>query len=81
MLSEKLKVDDEKEDEDADKYFDILQAACETKQPKLMDISLEAMKFLIGNFLIIHSFIHLLSYLFYFLYFLIYLFRSCIFTW
>lgn len=53
-LSERLKIDDEKEDEDADKYFDILQAACETKQPKLMDISLEAMKFLIGNYLFLY---------------------------
>jgi hypothetical protein len=48
-LSESLKNDEEKEDEDADKYFDILQAACETKQPKLMEIALDAIKFLIGK--------------------------------
>lgn len=33
---------------DADKYFDPLQAACETKQPRLMEIALEGIKYLIG---------------------------------
>lgn len=48
-LSENLKnEEEEKEDDDADKYFDLLQSACETKQPKLMEIALDAMKFLIG---------------------------------
>lgn len=52
VLSEGLKIEEDegKEDEDADKYFDILQQACETKQPKLMEIALDAIKFLIGEF-------------------------------
>jgi hypothetical protein len=49
-LSDNLKnEEEEKEDDDADKYFDLLQSACETKQPKLMEIALDAMKFLIGQ--------------------------------
>ena len=36
-------------DNDADKYFDPLQAACETRQPRLMEIALDAIHFLIGN--------------------------------
>jgi hypothetical protein len=35
-------------DYDADKYFDPLQAACETRQTRLMEIALEGMKYLIG---------------------------------
>jgi len=40
---------DEREDSNADKYFDPLQAACESHNPKLMEISLDAIHFLIGN--------------------------------
>jgi hypothetical protein len=36
-------------DYDADKYFDPLQAACETRQARLMEIALEGMKYLIGT--------------------------------
>lgn len=36
-------------DLDADKYFDPLQAACETRQTRLMEIALEGIKYLIGK--------------------------------
>jgi hypothetical protein len=51
VLSENQKVAAAKgrEDMDADKYFDPLQAACETRQPKIMEIALDAIHFLIGN--------------------------------
>lgn len=38
----------EREDTDADKYFDPLQAACESHSPKLIEIALDAIHFLIG---------------------------------
>ena len=40
---------DGREDLDADKYFDPLQAACESKQPRLMEVALDAIHFLIGK--------------------------------
>jgi hypothetical protein len=36
-------------DGNADKYFDILQAACESKQARLMEIGLDATHSLIGK--------------------------------
>lgn len=36
-------------DTDADKYFEPLELACETRQPKLMEIALDALHFLIGT--------------------------------
>ena len=50
VISENQKVASKgREDIDADKYFDPLQAACETRQPKLMEIALDAIHFLIGK--------------------------------
>ena len=37
------------EEGSADKYFNILEAACESKSNKLMEIGLDAIHFLIGN--------------------------------
>ena len=55
VLSENQKVAAKSRgDTDADKYFDPLQAACETRQPKLMEIALDAIHFLIGNCGICH---------------------------
>ena len=36
--------------DEADKYFDLLQLSCETKQPRVIEISLEAIRFMIGGF-------------------------------
>lgn len=36
-------------DNDADKYFEPMEAACLTKQPRLMEIGLDALHFLIGH--------------------------------
>jgi hypothetical protein len=38
------------QDGDADKYFEILQAACESKNARLMEIALDATHYLIGEF-------------------------------
>eukprot|EP01038_Epipyxis_sp_PR26KG_P008429 gene8429-11403_t len=49
-LSEKEKANGaENQDSDADKYFEPLEAACETKQARLMDIALDALHFLIEH--------------------------------
>ena len=40
-------------DEDAAKYFEPLRLACESKQPRLMEISLDAIHYLIGMLSII----------------------------
>jgi hypothetical protein len=49
-LSENQKIGfAERDDMDADKYFDPLQAACESRYPKLMEIALDAVHFLIGK--------------------------------
>lgn len=37
------------EDGSADKYFNILEAACESKNPRLMEIGLDAIHYLIGE--------------------------------
>ena len=37
------------ESDSADKYFDPLQAACQTKYPKLIEIALEAIHYLLGK--------------------------------
>lgn len=44
-------------DGDADKYFDILQAACESKTPRLMEIGLDSIHFLIGEIIYIFMFL------------------------
>ena len=36
-------------DMDADKYFAPLQAACESRQPRLMEIALDGIHYLIGH--------------------------------
>ena len=50
-LSENSKVEGGggKGEASADKYFDPLQAACKTKYPKLIEIALEAIHYLLGN--------------------------------
>ena len=47
-----------KSDTDADKYFDVLEAACNTRIPRMMEISLDAVHYLIGTFLHYMSFSH-----------------------
>jgi hypothetical protein len=37
-------------DDEADKYFDLLQLSCETKHPRVIEVSLEAIRFMIGGF-------------------------------
>jgi hypothetical protein len=36
-------------DTDADKYFSPFQLACESRQPRLMEIALDGLHYLIGN--------------------------------
>jgi hypothetical protein len=51
-LAEKEKANAGEEDAldtDADKYFEPLQLACETRQSRLMEIALDAIHFLIGK--------------------------------
>lgn len=49
-ISENSKVEGGgKGDESADKFFDPLQAACKTKYPKLIEIALEAIHYLLGE--------------------------------
>lgn len=49
-LSEKERVNGtEGVESDADQYFEPLEAACETKQPKLMEMALDTLHFLIGR--------------------------------
>lgn len=38
------------QDNDADKYFEPLEVACDTRHPRLMEIALDALHFLIGIF-------------------------------
>lgn len=39
----------ESQETDADQYFEPLEMACQTRQPRLMEIALDAVHFLIGN--------------------------------
>ena len=41
----------ENQDNDADQYFEPLDMACDTRQPRLMEIALDALHFLIGRWL------------------------------
>jgi formaldehyde-activating enzyme involved in methanogenesis len=41
-------------DNDADKYFGPYQAACESRQPRLMEIALDGLHNLIGNAYALH---------------------------
>jgi hypothetical protein len=51
VLSENQKVNNSgRDDYDADKFFEPLQAACETRQPKLMEIALDGIKYLVGDY-------------------------------
>lgn len=37
------------QDTDADQYFEFLELACQTRQPRLMEIALNAIHFLVGK--------------------------------
>ena len=37
------------QDTDADQYFEFLELACQTRQPRLMEIALNAIHFLVGT--------------------------------
>lgn len=39
----------ESQETDADQYFEPLEMACQTRQPRLMEISLDSIHYLIGT--------------------------------
>ena len=49
QIEKRVELGSEDVDTDADKYFEPLRAACESKVPRIMEIALDAIHILIGR--------------------------------